>query len=401
MINEKFLQKVKNYLNINQYNDYLKSLNEKETHGLTINLKKLMNSSIDFEYVINKFNAKVLFKNDNFAYLLYDKDELAKYSIFPGKDPLYHVGLYYIQEPSAATPLFNVSFSENDVVLDLCASPGGKTCECLYNIDSVTGGFVIANEIDKNRAKILSSNIERMGFDNVIVTNNKPEELSVKFPNYFDKIIVDAPCSGEGMFRKSEDARLQWSENLVKSCSNIQKQILDEAYKMLKPCGMIIYSTCTFSREEDEENISYFLEKYGDIKLIKENKMYPFDSVGEGQYFAILQRNANYQSYKPKFPSFESLKELHVLRYGIKHTEINNGRKQPTHASTHIDNYEFANVIDLTDDEVKQYLHGDVIRKDVDCNGWCKVTYKKLGLGLGKVTSGVIKNHYPKGLRLL
>ena len=399
-VKTEFLDRMKNDLSPSDYKLYVDSFEKEETHGLSLNLTKLKISTIDETYIENRFKLNIIFSNNNYAYYTYNKNELASIKIYPGKDPLYYAGLYYIQEPSAANALFNIDFDENDIVLDLCASPGGKSCQALYNLKTNKGGYLVANEIDYERAKVLSSNIERMGFDNTIVLCNSPDDLANKFINYFDKIILDVPCSGEGMFRKSEEARLQWSNSLVKACANTQKHIIDAAYKMLKDGGLIIYSTCTFSKEEDADNVSYMLSKYSDLKLVESKTLYPFNSIGEGQFYAIIKKGVEKDDSKSSFPTLKSLKGLNVLRYGVKTEEEVNGRIEPTHAATHVDNVKFDRIVELNDEEIYEYLKGDVIRRDLGFAGWCKITYKGLGLGLAKSANKMLKNHYPKGLRL-
>ena len=391
---------MKSELGSETFDKYLNCLNLSTTHGLTINLNKLRESSINFDYVINKFELSEVFKNDNYAYCTYDKEKLADKGIYPGKDPLYHAGLYYIQEPSAAKVLFEVPFKSSDVILDLCASPGGKSIQALYSLNKNEGGFLVSNEIDYKRVKVLNSNIERMGFDNIAITSAKSQELSNCFNSFFDKIIVDAPCSGEGMLRKSEEARKQWSFSLVKSCSNIQKTLVDDAYNMLKSGGILVYSTCTFSKEEDEEIVDYLLNKYNDLELIKMEKNYPFNSLGEGQFYSIIKK-AGDDDYKTIAPKMTDLSGINVIRYGVHEHEKKNDLVKPTHESTHVDDIRFNNVVDLDDIEINKYLKGEVIKKDLSFKGYCKVTYKNMGIGLAKYANGVLKNHYPKGLRLL
>ena len=402
-IKKEYLEKISSYLSNSEYDAYLKSFDNEITHGMSANLNRLKKSKIDIDFLVKRFNLVNIYKNDNYAYYTYDKNELEKNSVFPGKDPLYHVGLYYIQEPSAARPLFNIDIKKSDKVLDLCASPGGKSVEALYNLDLKEGGFLVSNEIDIGRAKTLSSNIERMGFDNAIVTCNNSKELREVFYNCFDVVIVDAPCSGEGMFRKSEEARLQWSNSLVKSCASIQKQLLEDGYHMLKVGGKLVYSTCTFSKEEDEENVDFLQSNFKDMKLLTMKKIYPFLGMGEGQFYAIFEKeefNDN-SNIEIAFTDDKLFKKLKSLRKGIPLNDDVNGRIIPSHASTHNEEIVFDYVVDLDDSEVLMYLHGDVIRKSLDINGWCKITYKGLGLGLAKYSNGVLKNHYPKGLRLL
>ena len=414
-IKKEYLERLKKSLSEKDYELYIKCLDDKETHGMTINYNKLKKSSIDLEYIIKKFDLKKIYENDNFGYYTYDKEQLSINGIYPGKDPLYHVGLYYIQEPSAAKVLYNVIVKSSDVVLDLCSSPGGKSIEALYSLKKEDGGFLVSNEIDHKRVKILNSNIERMGFENVAIISEESKNLVDRFSDCFDKVIVDAPCSGEGMFRKSEEARLQWSCELVKSCARLQKALIEDAYKMLKNGGILIYSTCTFSEEEDEEVVDFLIKKYNDLEIISMEKSYPFNSIGEGQFYAIIKKNGinDYKKYTIKEDDFAG---LNLIRYGIskfakdtiyeknsrfKSKIVNEDNIKPSHESTHIDDIVFENVVDLDDIEVYKYLKGETIKKNLSFNGYCKITYKNLGLGLAKYSGGILKNHYPKGLRLL
>ena len=394
-----YLDRMKSYLN-DDFENYLKSLEDKETHGLVVNLKKLTKAKLELFDFASIFNAKLIFKNDNFAYLQYDKDILSRNSVSVGRHPLYHVGLYYVQEPSAARPVYEAGINENDAVIDLCASPGGKSIETLCNLNKSKGGFLVSNEVDSSRVKVLLSNIERMGFDNVIVTSENSTNLVKKFSNFFDKVIVDAPCSGEGMFRKSLDARLQWSESLVRSMAKLQKNLLNDAYSMLKPGGKIIYSTCTFSKEEDENNVSSFIEEHSDMRIEKMEKLFPHVYNGEGQFYAIIVREGEYNNSNNSFPSEKSLKDINMVRYRVDKYDKKGEEIVMSHASTHVDDIDFENTYELTEDEVVKYLHGDVIRTEKKLpNGYYKMTYKNLGLGLAKNVNGVFKNHYPKGLR--
>ena len=398
-LKKEFLERMKNDLSNSDYDLYLKSLEQEESHGLVVNLHKLKKSSIDLDYIIDRFNGKLIFKNDNYAYIVYDKNALSSNSIYPGKEPLYHAGLYYIQEPSASKTLYDVDIKSDDIVLDLCASPGGKTAATLFSLDEKSNGFLVSNEIDFGRAKILSSNVERLGFRNLAITCCESEKLANNFSSYFDKVIVDAPCSGEGMFRKSEEARLQWNENLVSSLAKLQKKLVDDAYQMLRTGGILVYSTCTFSKEEDEEVVDYLLNKYSELKLIKMEKNYPFNSIGEGQFFAIISKGeATDRSDKTKF-DIRYLNGLNVLRVGIEEFNLENNMKVPTHASTHIDEIDFDNIVELSEEDASKYLKGEVIRTELPFKGYCKVCYKNLGLGLAKYSNGMLKNHYPKGLR--
>lgn len=403
-IKKEYLDRMKSYLK-DDFEKYLKSLDESETHGLVVNLKKLDKSKLELSDLISIFSAALLFKNDGFAYLQYDKEALSKNGISVGRHPLYHVGLYYVQEPSAARPIYELGINENDSILDLCASPGGKSIETLCCLNKDKGGFLVSNEVEGSRVKILLSNIERMGFDNQIITSEKSENLVNIFPEYFDKVIVDAPCSGEGMFKKSIEARLQWSEGLVKSMAKLQMSLLNDAYNMLKPGGKILYSTCTFSNEEDENNVMSFLSGHPNMRLEKMEKLLPHLYNGEGQFYAILVKDGECSSGN-QFPSEKSLKYIKLVKYKVdeydKHDKLDkkNGEMIRSHASTHVDDIVFKNVYELSEEEAIKYLHGDVIRTNKDLpNGYYKMTYKNLGLGLAKNVNSVFKNYYPKGLR--
>lgn len=398
-LKNEYLERLKNELNDKEYSLYLNCLDGEETHGMTINFTKLNKSSIDINYLIDRFSLKEIFKNDRYGYYTYDKNDLLYHGIFPGKDPLYHVGLYYIQEPSAANVLGNLSINTSDIVLDMCASPGGKTAQILYSLKKEDGGFLVSNEVDYSRAKILNSNIERLGFENVAITVASSKELLGKFEDYFDKVLVDAPCSGEGMFRKSIEARQQWSESLVKSCAKTQRELIEYAYSMLKPGGILIYSTCTFSKDEDEEVLDSLVNNHVGAKIIKSEKSYPFNSIGEGQFYAIIKKEDG-ETFNHGKPSENSFDGMRLLRYGIREYENEGKHIMPSHESTHCDDIKFDNEIELDDIEVYKYLRGETIKKDLDFSGYCKVTYKKLGLGLAKYVNGVLKNHYPKGLRI-
>ena len=185
--------------------------------------------------------------------------------IRPGKHPLHEAGAYYIQEPSAMAPVAYMDIRPGDRVLDLCASPGGKSTQIAALLRGE--GILVSNEIMPDRAKILSENIERMGVRNALVISEDPRNISDRFYGFFDKILVDAPCSGEGMFRRSETAINEWSPENVANCAKRQEWILDEAAKMLRENGTLCYSTCTFSKEENELQIVNFLERHEEFSL--------------------------------------------------------------------------------------------------------------------------------------
>ncbi|MDP2844112.1 MAG: RsmF rRNA methyltransferase first C-terminal domain-containing protein, partial [Acetobacterium sp.] len=182
------------------------------------------------------------------------------HTVRPGKNPYYYAGLYYVQEPTAMAAVEVLDPKPGDWVLDLCAAPGGKSTQIGARLQGI--GLLVANELVNSRAGILSTNIERMGMANAIVTNEFPERLVDSFYESFDKILVDAPCSGEGMFRKDPGALADWSLERVDRCMGKQEKILESAHRLLKPGGVLVYSTCTFSPEENEQIIEAFIEKY-------------------------------------------------------------------------------------------------------------------------------------------
>ena len=212
-------------------------------------------------------------------------------NVRPGKHPYHEMGLYYIQEPSAMSAAALLAPKPGMRVLDLCAAPGGKSTQlATYLGDS---GLLVSNEINTQRSRILSQNIERMGIKNAIVTNEDSFVLASHFPGFFNAIQVDAPCSGEGMFRKLPEAIEQWSPENVAICAARQKEILDNAAVMLKPGGTIVYSTCTFSKEENEDVIEYFLERHPDFTLEEMERFWPHKVDGEGHFVAKLVRRGS------------------------------------------------------------------------------------------------------------
>ncbi|CAM5193217.1 NOL1/NOP2/sun family putative RNA methylase OS=Ureibacillus acetophenoni OX=614649 GN=SAMN05877842_10619 PE=3 SV=1 [Ureibacillus acetophenoni] len=232
---EPFLLKMKNLLQ-DEFEAIIQSYDDEKSHALRVNTLKI---DIDEFLHKNPFTLeRIPWVETGFFYTHNDR---------PGKHPYHESGLYYIQEPSAMAVGEFVDPKPGERVLDLCAAPGGKTTHLASKMKGE--GFLLSNEIHPARAKILSQNVERMGIKNTVVTNETPERLAERFPSFFDRILVDAPCSGEGMFRKDEEAREHWSLENVEICASRQIDILKSAATMLKPGGRLVYSTCTFSPE--------------------------------------------------------------------------------------------------------------------------------------------------------
>jgi NOL1/NOP2/sun family putative RNA methylase len=261
---EDFCRKMKQLLQ-NEADDFFSALRDEPIKGLRFNRLK-----IEKETFIRKIPfslSSVPFCEDGFYY-----DEKQDE---PGKHPFHAAGLYYIQEPSAMVPAEVLQAKPGEKILDLCAAPGGKSTQIAASMGNE--GILISNEIHFKRAKALSENIERFGIQNAIVINEQPEKLVQHFPNYFDKILVDAPCSGEGMFRKDDNAVQFWSEDLVEKCSYTQKKLLSLAFQMLKPGGTLVYSTCTFSPEENEQVIEAFVSAHPEMSVAEIPKREGFD----------------------------------------------------------------------------------------------------------------------------
>lgn len=406
----------------------------------------------------------------------------------PGKHPYHEAGVYYIQEPSAMSVVALLDPKPGDRVLDLCAAPGGKTTHIAERLCGE--GLLVSNEIHPARAKILSQNVERMGIANAVVTNEDSAKLKKYFPEYFDKMVVDAPCSGEGMFRKDEQARVHWSEENVRICAERQREILDNAAEMLKPGGSLVYSTCTFSPEEDEDGIASFLERHPEFSVAKAGadvnlsglsagcpewssrklpeladtfRIWPHKAEGEGHYLALLvkrgaenaeetearsgrkkNRQSSVKSWNDKtglkaleeclqeilsgemsgmwqagmlilygeqiyqLPGesgdLPSLNGLRVLRPGLHLGTLKKNRFEPAHAlalALRPNQVKQSTRLGAESAEMKAYLAGNTLPAEADQKGWVLVCAEEYSIGWVKAASGILKNHYPKGLRVI
>ena len=357
-----------------------------------------------------------------------------------GGKPAHFAGLIYSQEPSAmcAAPMLEAKAGER--VLDLCSAPGGKGTQLAAAMQGE--GVLVLNEPVFSRAKILSQNVERMGVKNAVVVSAMPDELAKKLPAYFDKILVDAPCSGEGMFRKNaKEALAEWSEENVALCAKRQSQILDEATKMLKVGGRLVYSTCTFSYAEDEGQVRDYLQKHPQMRLIKQEKLYPHKVAGEGHFAALFEKVAGeetrgvkeikpscsknaeqaYRAFEKDFFISKKASGLHevngvmyelpkgvfdwkglqVLRVGVRLGELVNGRFEPSHSlamASRADECRRVCSFAFDDEKTDKFLRGETVAFDGE-KGWCLVCMDEYPIGLGKCVNGVLKNHIPKALR--
>lgn len=439
-MNELFIQRMKMLLK-EDYNNFEAALDQKQVKSFYLNPLK--------QDVINYLNKDYITKHPyiNNAYF-YDYEN---YQL--GKHPYFNCGLYYIQEPSAMAVANCVNFNHDDYVLDMCAAPGGKTCFVASQLSDK--GLMIANDINKLRAGILSENIERFGLNNTIVTNSDPIKLEKHFSNFFDKIILDAPCSGEGMFRKLDQAIETWSIDKVKECAYIQRNLIDSAYKMLKDDGILIYSTCTYSLEENEEQVDYMtnilnmellpIKHYPGMAPGYQNekvvRMYPHINKGEGQFIAILKKHEDSSTKKiqqlkpninkeqlnlikkfyqdnlnipvPKYlynsnnhiytflPQFPDLKGTKVLRNGLYLGECKKGRFEPSHSlALSLKKEDVKRYYNFSADDINvtKYLHGETLVGN-NQKGYGLILVDNYPLSFYKESNNQVKNLYPKGLR--
>lgn len=380
------------------------------------------------------------------------------HSIEPGRDELHNAGAYYIQEASAMAPVSYLEPRPGDRVLDLCAAPGGKSTQIAGYMQGE--GLLVTNEIMPKRAQILSENIERMGVRNALVISEDPRKLVDRFDSFFNRILVDAPCSGEGMFRKHPEAMQEWSLENVQICAERQDWILDCAADMLMPGGRLVYSTCTFAEAEDEGSVERFLGRHPEMMLIDPGmvRMWPHKIDGEGHFLAVFQKAGSvvqssrpgnsqksrsgastdmslftefveknitddiildYVNQKDRHIFFGSnlylapemmpdIRGLKVLRAGLCLGSFEKNRFEPSHAlALAFGPNIFSNVAKVTENGAYQYQRGMTLTEDMlfeGCTvekGWCVVEYSGYCLGWGKMAGGVIKNHYPKGLRVM
>lgn len=423
---EKYLSDMKSLLG-DEFDAYIDSFNKPSYHGLRINRLKLTGESF---LKLSPFEVKKVNFIDNGFY--YDNE------INPAKDVYYYAGLYYLQEPSAMLPANRLPINENDKVLDLCAAPGGKATELAGKLNGT--GLLYANDISASRAAALLKNLEMAGAENIYVTAENPEKLAEKLPGFFNKILCDVPCSGEGMFRKDSGLIKSWLEKGPDYYQPIQRSILESAYNMLADGGMIMYSTCTFSEKEDEDNILYFLDKHNDIKLCdiewyegfshgykgldKCVRIFPHKMDGEGHFLALLKKDSNSEFVKTNEVSDSKIikrttkdkKETieyklpplkdNGYREGIRYlrTGLMLGESQPYAMSL---NKSYSNVINFSRDDIRvtKYLKGETIFLEENENvetGITLVLVDGFSLGFAKHDGNKkLKNLYYKGWRMV
>jgi len=469
MLPQPFLNRMKEMLG-GEYEAFLATFEQEKYQALRLNaLKRNKNGKRAAEQVFSGFHLSKVPWAENGYY--YEKD------VQPGKHPYHEAGVYYIQEPSAMAPVTLLEVQPGERILDLCAAPGGKSTQIGAALQGK--GLLVCNEIHPSRAKILSENVERMGIRNACVTNETPAHLAEVFPEYFDKILVDAPCSGEGMFRKNEVACEEWTQENVELCASRQDEILDCAARMLRPGGRLVYSTCTFAPLENEGSIGRMLERHPEFRILPSDKvkqvmelsvgcdgvpewtdtpslniedtlrLWPHKLKGEGHYAAVLQKvgevsegycsmsagglekgipekqltkdwadyfafakenlqvslSGNYLKFGDNLylmpEDMPSLKGLKVLRPGLHIGTLKKNRFEPSHAlALALAPEEAAHIWDLSSEEstISAYLNGQTFPAEGE-KGWYLICVDGFSIGWGKLAGGMMKNHYPKGLR--
>ncbi len=404
-----------------EYEAFISSYSSPPLHGFRVNTLKITPEELLDIFPFSK--GRVPWCNAGFYYD----------SGF-GKHPCHRAGLFYSQEPSAMISAELLDVEEGDVVLDLCAAPGGKSTHLASKLNNK--GLLVSNEIVRSRALILRENIERMGISNAVVTNMSPDEMELEFSEFFDKILVDAPCSGEGMFRKDDEAIRSWSIEHTLSCAQRQQLILNSAAKMLKSGGSMVYSTCTFSPAENEETIKNFVLEHPEFSIECMEHIYPHKEDGEGHFAARLKKSGNGERKARKgiikeadsslFRSFEKenlntnlkgkfvlfgenlylipelfgeIKNIKVILPGLHLGEIKKNRFEPSlHLALSLIKDDFILTHTADEKEVELYYQGNVVNATVP-NGWGAMLYHKYPIGWFKSVGGQLKNHYPKKFR--
>ena len=426
----KFLKRMQTLLG-DEFEDFCESLTKPSQKSLYVNENKIS---------VEKFKEIIDFKIEQIPYEkagFYIDDEKR------GRHPLHHAGAFYLQEPSAMFTVNAHNFKGDEKVMDMCAAPGGKTIQIANRIPN---GVLVSNEYVTSRSQILFSNVERMGLKNVIITNEKPENLAKAYVNTFDVCLVDAPCSGEGMFRKGDDVISHWNESLPQMCAERQKEILLSADKVLKQNGVLIYSTCTYSIEENEEIVNWLINELGyqivninadlprGIDMPEAVRLYPHKVKGEGQFVAVLikktENNAintnilrlNRCKMAEKFLFSATVKELEVFEYnnrsylvpdvsmlkkGINYVSLGvvvgenlKSRFEPHHNlfTALSGDFKLKLNFDYNSKEIQSYLKGETLETDLP-DGYGVIKASNCAVGGFKISQGKFKNLYPKGLR--
>lgn len=425
-IPEAFTERMRHQLR-NELSAFLHALDEPPLRGIRLNTLKAAENPAAVTG-----SGRIPWATEAF-YLREDSDA--------GSTVLHASGAFYIQEPGAMIPAAVLDAQPGETILDLCAAPGGKSTQigCAMKGE----GILVCNEPIPKRAQILSGNIERFGFPNSVVTNEWPARLAGHWPEGFDAVLVDAPCSGEGMFRRDPETRNEWTAEKAEGCAARQRDILAAAAELVRPGGRLVYSTCTYNPAENEENVRWFTERFKNFHTEAFSlpginapdgvyTCYPHRMKGEGQFAALLRKvgegradlredhslpkpakpeEAIFRTIFPSFPKpthlfgktfismpgLPDLKGIRVMRAGLHLGEVRGRTAIPDHAAALcIPSPEMQFTV-MTPDEAIRYTAGETIPGKEE--GWTLMRYKGLNIGWGKGCGGIIKNHYPKSLR--
>jgi 16S rRNA C967 or C1407 C5-methylase (RsmB/RsmF family)/NOL1/NOP2/fmu family ribosome biogenesis protein len=360
------------------------------------------------------------------------------------RDPLWHSGAFYSQEPSAAAVVNALKNRRFNTVLDLCAAPGGKSLQLNELLHK--NGVIVSNELISKRYHILCENLQRAGITNVGISSLNPEKLAQQLPEFFEAVLVDAPCSGEGMFRKKPDTIAQWSPEAINECAGRQRKILKSAILTLKKGGLLVYSTCTFNATENEKNIEWLCQSYPELQLLEMKRIWPHKQMGEGHFFAVLSivkekewsPSPCHKKIPAKIPAFiedffgseyvshfsenyyfwktgtlcfflpklcYNIRNKPFQRTGLLLGELLPGRKnvfRPSHAAATVPiAKKFPSILALSSEEFYSYICGQDLPDRCTDKGWLLCTFAGLGIGFAKATGTRIQNHFPKALRIV
>ena len=428
MLPEAFLTRIQSQLG-DQFPAFMESMDRPRAVALRFNPLKGERPSLPF------VGESVPWEPEGFYY-----DPEAR----PGLHPYHEAGVYYLQEASAMSAVALLDPQPGEKICDLCAAPGGKSTQIAGRLQG--RGFLLSNEWSPKRAKILSRNMERMGVANGLVTNENVENLAKKYPAYFDRVLIDAPCSGEGMFRKEEAAVTDWSQETVEMCARRQAEILHHGSKLVRPGGRLVYSTCTFAPEENEESIAAFLAEHPEFTVVDVQapwftkgkdgtfRLWPHKLLGEGHFAAVLRREgaetaqispvtgeklpAQWTEFAAKLgitlppgravlfgrslywapEGMPDIRGIKVLRPGLELGEVKKDRFEPAHGlALWLKSAGCEESYPAESPEISAYMHGDVLHGTR--KGWCLVKADGYSIGWAKGDGKVLKNHYPKGLR--
>ncbi len=437
---EAYQRSMRSYMTESEYDAYLDSLCDQPVSSLHVNTLKITPERL--RDLLDCDLEKIAWTDNGFYF---DPDQRLS------KDPYYYAGLYYLQEASAMIPASYLPVKPGDRVLDLCAAPGGKSTQLGAKLKGE--GILIANDISASRCRALLKNLEMAGITNFCVTCETPEHLRSVYPEYFDHILVDAPCSGEGMFRSHPDTVKDWEKHGPDHYGPLQRKILNEAVLMLKPGGYIAYSTCTFSKYEDEDVISDILKAHPKMHIVPIEgvdgaasgiglygciRLYPFDIKGEGHFLCLLKKDGSESGDLPLHNASDDITErlcekdgylnllpdgftfnegIRYMRTGLNLGIIRDGRFEPSQAFAMAltpEDFPLVVSLDHDDERVIRYLKGETITVDrnddithdlaiykdfYDVSGWALVCVGRYPLGFAKRAGDNLKNKYNPGWR--